>query len=136
MVYYKDNDMNMRKNIFGLVDDELIEIQNTNKLPKDITLEGIEEHKLFKKIFEVRTEPSKIAGIILNDRNGHKPITYKYESVIPLDIRRKKLELKEIELQIQKERIKKNTEVWKKICDMEDKINKIYDILAGFSRKV
>lgn len=133
MVYY--NLIDMKKTLFDLNSNELLEIKSNNRLPKGIDLEGIEDHHLFKKIFDVRNEPSKIADIILHSRSRGKPIIHKYEAVIPMDIRRKRIELKEKELDIQKEKSKKSTEMWIKVCNIEDRVMDIYNLLKELGKK-
>jgi len=112
---------------------KLLKVIETNEFPSGITWEGIEERDDFSILFRHRNNPRRLAKKLLQDspegRERLKEFTpikeIKYIGVVPLEIRQKKIELKEKELQIQAGKQKNLTLMWEKIQDIDSRTSSI-----------
>jgi len=90
----------MPRTIFDLSVEELKQALSEGKLPSDITWEGAETHPSFLKVF-------------------------RYEGTIPLNMRRKRLELKEKELEIQQQKVTQYRLIHEAVLDVKRDVTQL-----------
>lgn len=112
------------KSILTCTFEELAKIVETNTLPEGISLEGIETHKDFHRLFAHRTNPGLCAKILLKELTP-------FQSVENDPLREKRLDLKIQELALKKEKVKTQTWQYTQIWNTLSRLEKKIDILVS-----
>lgn len=122
--------------------EELTRLKETGIAPDAvIDYEGIQQHPSFAKIFAHRAKPEKIVDILLKDKlkaqhsqAGQAPSTY--QPVVSEDVRLRRLELKEKELEIKQTR---NLTLTKRLNSFENELKELraqQKIIVDFLKKI
>jgi hypothetical protein len=106
----------MERSILDLNTNELLEIQKTKKLPEGVTLKGIEGRKDFDVLYRHRSNPTLLAEHLLKDTKG---------------LEQKRLDLKQAELDLRKEKVKGQTFLLKDLKTHLIRIETKLDFLIG-----
>jgi len=117
----------MPRTIFDLSVEELKQALSEGKLPSDITWEGAETHPSFLKVFRWRNNPKRLAQALLKEKGEALPreVTTRYEGTIPLNMRRKRLELKEKELEIQQQKVTQYRLIHEAVLDVKRDVTQL-----------
>ena len=130
------------KNLLDLTVEELKECLEKGKLPDDITWEGVEDHPLFPDLFRKRHDANalikllaKAKGISLKPKTEvaprpKLPTQIQYQGVVPLELRRQKLQLKQKELELKEQKQTLQTEMYHRICDIQGDVIKVLTTLV------
>jgi len=128
----------MERSILDLSTEELIQIRETNKLPEEKTLKGIEERKDFDTLYRHRNTPHLLAEILLKSTRisakGLSP-SVKQEKV---ELEQKRIALKEKELGLRKEKVEGQTFLLKDLKSHLTRIETKLDLLIQelFKRQI
>ena len=124
------------RTILDLTPEELRQMIETDTLPPDVSLQSMETHPQFLKLFRARNSPKKVAKILLEDQGIRVSIpgqpgrgVVEYKPSLPLEYRLKQLELKEKELKIKADKVVRYTDLYKKILSVESDVKKMLKIL-------
>ena len=136
------------KNLLDLTAEELKECLEKGKLPSDVTWEGVEDHPLFPDLFRKRHNANalikllaKAKGISLKPKTEvapkpkvaprpKLPTQIQYQGVVPLELRRQKLQLKQKELELKEQKQTLQTEMYHRICDIQGDVIKVLTTLV------
>ncbi|MGW8178110.1 MAG: hypothetical protein ACWGQW_04855 [bacterium] len=112
------------KSWLNLTVEELERIVETGETPPNLDWNTLPEHPQFPRLFRLRDNPAKLAKVLLTEKapervRSSKPQRVEYKGAIPLEMRERRLKLREVEAEIQKSRIKQNTILFEKVCQVE-----------------
>lgn len=93
------------RSILDLDINELEEVLNTNTLPEDVGLEGIESRKDFEKLFKHRLQPKYMAQALLKDK-----LKTRITAETP-EIKSERLAIKQAELELRKMKMNAQTQM-------------------------
>lgn len=111
--------------ILNLTFDTLKEIIETNTFPEGVTLEGIEKRDDYEKLFKHRNNPALIAKQLIIP-----PRKERSTPAEPEDFKRKRLEIRELELKARQERYSATTQTLQSIINTLRRIETGIDYLV------
>ena len=116
----------VKRSILSLTFDELKQIVLTNSYPDNVTLEGIETREDYEKLFKHRNSPALLAkNLIVKDANLKER-----QHGEPEDIKRKRLELREAEIEAKKVKSVAQTQAFEQILNTLRRIETGIDYLV------
>lgn len=123
----------------SLSEEELRLIVESKQVPFEVDWSTLPSHPSFERIFRVRSQPSKVAKILLESKQKEEKRTtassprdgyrLKYEPAIPTSVREERLRIRREELLLQKEKVHSQTVAFEKICQLETDVKSVKRIL-------
>jgi len=108
--------VNKQKSILDLNFDELKLVIESNKLPDNVTLKGLEGRDDFVKLYRFRASPTNMATVLLKEKIAEHTES-KGGSQDATEIKLKRLQLKESELEIKRLKAETQTTLLKQLLE-------------------